>query len=275
MAEKLPAVAAVSGVPAYLQNYEYQSSDNFDASDVVLPRIKLLQGTSKELETFNDAKAGMFWHTGVDEPLGDSFVFLVADRRKKYLLTAPIEDGQGVLARADDAKTWDRTGSWSVKSKKVKKPLKWDITTLSVEESGLANWGTFDPEDPESPPAATLFYDYLVFLPDRLDLGPSVVSLARSQIKKAKRGLNDKIQLHANNRRPMQAVLFAANSVDDSADGQSFKNWQFRGAGFNMDEALFNMAKEHVGALANYKIKDEGEIDEERSPVVDDGTEAF
>lgn len=260
-----------AGLPEYLAGYQFDAADDgFDSSDVVMPRIKLLQGTSKEVEEFDEAKAGLFWHTGAEISLGSSITFVVADRRKKYLLTAPIEDGQGVLARADDAKNWDRLGKWSVKSKLSKKPLEWEIKDLDLEKSGLAEWGTFDPSDPDSPPAATLFYDYLVFLPDHLDLGPGVISLARSQIKKAKKGLNDKIQFHKNNRRPMQAVLFSATSVDDSADGQSFKNWQFRNAGFNQDPDLFLVAREYEGTLRAMKIKDEAEIDEEKSPVSDD-----
>lgn len=246
-------------LPAYLQGAGYKNEDNFDSSDIVIPRIKLIQGLSTEHETYPGvARTGEFWHTGVDENLGPEITFVIADRRKKYLLQTPIADGQGILARADNAKTWDTTGSWQVKIKGQKNPVTWEIKDLDVEKSGLTGWGTSIPGDEDSPPAATLFYDYLVFLPSRLDLGPAVISLARSQIKKGKKGLNDKISLHANNGRPMQALLFKATSIDDSADGQDFKNWNFTSAGFNMDEKLFNMAREHVGALGRLKIADEG-----------------
>ena len=143
--------------------------------------------------------------------------------------------------------------------------------------SGLTQWGTYNPADEDSGPAATLFYDYLVFLPDRLDLGPAIISLARSAIKKAKRGLNDKISLHASNGRPMQALVFKAGSTDEQSDSGGYKNWQFTGAGFNMNEDLFNMAREHVGALRNAKITDEaGAAEEGAAPTVaDDGKGSF
>lgn len=249
-------------LPDYLKGKTYTNTDNFDSSDVVIPRIKLLQGISPEIQTFDSAKIGEFWHTGLDEALGSSIKFVIADRRKKYLLSAPIEDGQGVLARADDAKTWDRLGKWTVKIKGVKNPQTWEIASLDLAESGLANWGTSVMDDSDSPPAATLFYDYLVFLPDRLDLGPAVISLARSSVRKAKKGLNDKISIHQTNGRPMQAVLFEATSVDDQSDGQQFKNWQFKPAGFVMDESLFNLAMTHKGALANIKIADEADVND-------------
>lgn len=263
-------------LPAYLQGYgNVANDDNFDSSDVVLPRIKLLQGISGEIETFDDAKTGHFWHTGLDISLGDSFRFIVADRRKKYLLSAPIEDGQGVLARADDAKTWDRTGSWQVKLKGIKQPVTWEITDTDVLKSGLTEWGTFNPGDEDSPPAATLFYDYLVLLPDYPDLGPAVLSLARSQIKTAKKGLNDKIKLHQTNGRLMQALVFEATSKTETADGQDFKNYVFRGAGFVQDEGLFKSALELRGALANVKIADEGNTGQADKAPADDGNGDF
>lgn len=276
--ETLPATAEPkdAGLPAYLQGQNFKKEDNFDSSDVVIPRIKLLQGTSPELQTHEAAKIGDYWHSGMDISLGTSFKFVIADRRKKFLLSAPLEDGQGVLARADDAKTWDRLGEWSIKMKGVKQPVKWAITDLDVLASGLTKFGTANPDDEDSQPAATLFYDYLVFLPDYLDLGPAVISLARASIKKAKKGLNDKIDLHATNNRPMQALVFQAASVDEASDSGGFKNWQFTQAGFNMDEALFNKAREHVGALGRVRIADEADSGAEpNGGTADDGTGKF
>lgn len=277
--ENVPAVADPkgTGLPAYLQGNTYKKEDNFDSSDVVIPRIKLLQGTSPELQTHEAAKIGDFWHSGMDISLGTTVRFVIADRRKKYLLSAPLEDGQGVLARADDAKTWDRLGKWQVKLKGVKQPVTWEITELDVLASGLTKFGTANPDDEDSHPAATLFYDYLVFLPDHLDLGPAVISLARASVKKAKKGLNDKIDLHATNNRPMQALVFKASSVDEASDSGGFKNWQFTQDGFNMDEGLFNIAREHVGALGRYRVADEtGDADAgPTGGAADDGTGKF
>ena len=265
-----------SQLPAYLQGTgNVKNQDNFDSSDIVIPRIKLLQGLSPEVEQFNEAKTGNFWHTGPDMDLGPELKFVVVDRRKKYLLQAPIQDGQGILARSDDAKTWDKTGKWSVKLKGVKNPVTWEIAALDVEESGMTKWGTSNPEDEDSPPAATMFYDYLVFLPDHMDLGPAVVSLARSQIKKAKKGLNDKISMHANNGRPMQALIFVTTSVDETSEGQSYKNWSFRSGGFVQDKETFDMFLSYRGALANLKIQDEGQTDENENAPADDGEGSY
>lgn len=252
-----------AGVPDYLQGGNYQNEDNFDSSDVSIPRIKLLQGTSPEVDEYDDAKSGVFWHTGLDVPLGEEFRFIVADRRKKVLLMPPINDSNynGPLARADDAITWDQTGEWQVRIKNVKQPVTWVIDDLNVEKSGLLKFGSSIPDDEDSPPAATLFYDYLIYLPDHPDMGMAVLSCARTQIKKCKKGLNDKIKMHSDNGRPMQALVFKCKSVEDVADGQEFKNLMFTSAGFVQDKALFDQMREYVGALSNLKIQDETETD--------------
>ena len=115
-----------------------------------------------------------------------------------------------------------------------------------------------------------------MFLPDHLDLGPAVISLARASIKKAKKGLNDKISMHQTNGRPMQALVFEATSVDEQSDSGGFKNWAFQSGGFNMDPDLFQMAREHVGALGRMRIQDEAHVDgAEPSGVVDNGEGKF
>lgn len=256
------AVAADPNLPAYLQGQNYaQQDDNFDSSDVVIPQVKLLQATSGEVTQYEEAKTGDFWHTGMDLSLGTDFDFVVISRKKKYLLIAPMDDGQGVLARAQDAKTWDRLGKWDVKVDK-KTTVTWEITDLDVVKSGLTDWGTSDPVDSNSPPAATLFYEYLILLPEHLDLGPAVLSLARSAVRHARKGLNDKISMHKSAGRPMQAIKFKAKSIGEKNDsGQDYRNWQFTGAGFASEE-VFKSAHELSTMLTDYVVKDEGKVDD-------------
>lgn len=266
-----------SNLPAYLQEMQGQvGEDNFDESDLVMPRIKLLQGTSAEVQTHDDAKPGVFWHTGLDINLGSSLRFVIAKRNKKYLLVAPMEDGQNVLAAAADAKLWDRCGEWQVKFKDRKDKVTWSIPEscavkddndkvlgYDVEKSGLLKWGTSKPDDEDSPPAATMFYDYLVLLADRPDLGPAVISLGRSQIKKAKQGINNKLQMIRQQGQPMQCLVFQAVAVDDTnGNNEPFKNWGFRGDGF-APEDLFLQAREYADTIMEFKVKDEGHTDDQ------------
>lgn len=267
MARKTTAVAKTEdkGLPAYLKDYQGGvGSDNFDQSDIILPRLKLLQALSNECDAFDDAKAGRFWHTGFDVSLGEEITFVVASRKKKYLLVAPLEDGQGVLARAEDFHTWDKMGEWEIQIKDVGK-VTWTIDDLDVKASKLDQWGTFNPRNQDSPPAATLFYEYLILLPDYPDYSPVVMSLTRSAIRKAKKGLNDKIALHGRAGRPMQSLMFKATSVPDTnSENQNFKNWQFTGEGF-ASEDIFNKAMELKDALTEYRVEgEEDAVNEER-----------
>lgn len=263
-------------VPAYLQGTNANLDDNFDATDVVLPRIKLLQGLSPEIEDFpTDAKIGHFWHSGFDMDLGPEVKFIVCGRRKKFLLSTPMIDDQGILARADDGATWDRMGEWTVKIDK-KRTATWRITDLNVAKSGLAEWGSFDPEDDNSPPAATMFYDYLVLLADHLELGPVMISLSRSAIRPAKKGLNDKISLHASANRPMQSLIFKASSTNETnPDGQDYKGWKFTSAGFVQSETVFNEAVEYGRMMATFRVADEMADDTAVSSGADTGTKEF
>lgn len=253
-------------VPAYLKGKEHEiKDDNFDSSDIVVPRIKLLQGLSPEIEKYDHAKVGDFWHTGASLGIGTEFDFVVVTRKKKYLLSTPTIDKQGILARADDGRTWDREGSWEVQIDK-KTRVTWEITDKDVEKSGLANWGTWDPEDENSYPAATLFYDYLVLLPDHPEFGVALITLARSQIKPAKTGLNSKIAFHKSNGRPVQSLLFKARATTvTNDDNESYRNWQFFQNGFNQDEDLFNRAVEMSEELTEYKGQDEQDAVDESS----------
>jgi len=162
-------LAPVGGaaLPAYLQNTTKGSHlQGKDSGDFIVPRIKLLQGISPEVEAFEEAKSGEFWLNVLDISLGASLRFIPVNNRKRYLLLPPIGDDRGVLARADDGKTWNTKGEWDVKLKNIKKPVTWVIDDPDVRKSGLAEFGSSNPEDPDSNPAATLFYEYLVWLPD-------------------------------------------------------------------------------------------------------------
>ncbi len=260
--QEATSVEILTDVPNYLKKYEVvnPNKDNFDSSDIVLPHLKLLQGLSDECELFDKAKPGLFWHTGLNLDLGNEFNFVVCERRKRYLLQAPMEDGSGILARADDGVNWDRLGKWEVKIKGQREPIVWEIMNLNVLQSGLTDWGTYNHVDDRSPPAATLFYDYLVLLTDHLDWGPVMISLARSQIQKAKKGLNDLIAFHAGSAdrpgRPMQSLAFRATSIDAvNDDAQNYKNWHFQGVGF-VPEGTLNKAKECGSFMPRLRVVD-------------------
>src|SRR4029453_7648118 len=104
--------------------------------------------------------------------------------RKSYVLWAPrSEDSRVPLARSMDCVHWDQPNAeFTVKPKGSPHPVTYR-TKGSVEESGLAKFGSSIPGDPNSPPAASLTYNTLWFLVDHPQLSPIVIINTRSQIK--------------------------------------------------------------------------------------------
>lgn len=231
-------VAGGAQLPAYLKDHQTGSGlQGLNADDYVIPRIKLLQGTTPECETFDNAKPGLFWVNVMDECLGGEFEFTPIINRKRVMLQPPMGAGNGVFARANDGKTWNTLGEWEVKLKGKRTATKWAITDLDVRKSGLLEYGTSDPDNPDSPPAATTFYDFLVLLHGtNVDI-PVLLSLARSAAKHAK-NLQMKIEAM---RAPMWSRKFIAKPIKDhNADGQEFYNWQFAASGF-VSEGQFDL----------------------------------
>ncbi len=252
-----------SALPSYLQDFKGGSGlQGLDSNDFIIPRIKLLQAISEEVENFEEAKAGNFWLNVLDVPLGSELDFGVCGNKKRYLLLPPMGDTRGILARADDAVHWSPpNGEWQVKLKGVKNAVTWK-TAPTVRESGLAEFGSSNPDDPESTPAATLFYEFLVYLPQHPELSPALMSLARSQAKKAK-DLNGKIEFR---RAPMQSQAFRANVIKDSSPEGDFFNYQFVANGF-VDEETFNGCKAITNKFQNYKGADEEGVAREGAPT--------
>jgi hypothetical protein len=106
----------------------------------------------------------------------------------------------------------------------------------TVQESGLNVWGTLNPNDPNSPPAATEMYNFLLAFPDEPDLMPAVLSFQRSSIKIGRR-FNTKLKTV---RAPIFGTVWEFRATEDSNNrGQSFFNIDVHGAGLIEDEAQY------------------------------------
>jgi hypothetical protein len=91
-ATKAVTTTGAAQLPAYLQDKAGSASglQGLEMSDFIVPRIKLIQGTSDEPKTFDNAKVGEFWINVLDEPIGKTFRFIPISNRKRYLLTVPM-----------------------------------------------------------------------------------------------------------------------------------------------------------------------------------------
>ena len=225
--DQVPAVTTDDSTPAYLTNYEgARTNSTIDRKRLVIPRIKLLQAISPEVEAFDNARPGTFWHNILNVEIGEDFRFIPIMNREHYILFAPRGDSRGpVLARAPDGKNWDPADAeFEVKLKGIPKPVKWK-TTKTVVSSGLDKFGSSIPGDPKSKPAATLILEFLCYLPDHEDCSPAIISLARSGVKRGAL-LETQIQLRST-KTPQFGQVYRSTITKEEGDEGPYNNWSF------------------------------------------------
>lgn len=253
----LATVAADNkSVPAFLQGQERTDRSNLDTTDLTIPRIKVAQDGNPEVKSGEVPKGALFLNvTGeVLAEFGKPLIMIPIISSKEYMLWRDQNDGGGgLLARAqpvlEDGKVrykWDKPDSEFTTKIKGLVPVKWK-TGKYIDEDGLAEWGTQIEGDEDSPPAASVHYNYLCLLPE---LGNTIAafSLSKSQVKRA-RDLNAIIEM---SQFPIYSrVIRVTVEPEKNNSGQEFFNVRFKPAGLVQDEKLFEYTKkqhEHYAA---------------------------
>lgn len=251
--KELATVTSQSSMPAYLREKQVDAlPEGFDASDLIIPRMKLLQSTNEEVTTFDNAKIGIFWHNVLNEGLGTEVEFVVASYRKKFLLMAPMNDPRGVLARAEDAVHWSPpNASFEVKLKNIKEPQIWK-TKPTVAESGLDKFGSSVAGDEDSKPAAVLIYEFMIYLRQFPQYSPIIMSLARSQAKRGK----DLISKITYRGAALSGMAFKAVVTDEVGDEGPYKNVSFQNDGWATEEE-YNRVEKIKDQFGTYRVADE------------------
>lgn len=246
-------------IPDYLRGYQKASIGNTDSTDRILPRIKLLQAISPEITDFAEfAKAGQFWHAIAQGNLGPTFEAIPIVIRKSYILWAPRSDDRGILARAMDAVHWEPAdATFTVKPKGSANQVTYK-TAKTVAESKLDQFGTSIPGDPNSPPAASLTYNMMWWLPKFPELSPSVIINTRSSIKPMQQLLS---RIDA---KPVPHFVqkYTIGSVQQKGQEGPFFNFTYTGNGFASSEEAKVTAELYerfskLGWLASDEAEDE------------------
>lgn len=206
--KNLPATVAYSNaLPDYLTGNENSGLEQFNKDDYNIPQVKLMHPISPEVQTYQGkCIPGEYWHTGLMQNLGPKFTSVVCVARKRVVLWRPKTDnGGGILAISNDSLNWDRGANqeFTVNIKGKKTPVVWK-TGDNVKASGLLNFGTMDPDNEESAPAAILYYEYIHFLPDFPGASPVVQRIHKTGVKTA-RDLNAYFLMKRQQRVPIYA----------------------------------------------------------------------
>lgn len=233
--------AVSAAMPEFMKEFAGQGGENIAVTDLLVPRLALLQSSSPQVVEQGE-KIGEFYHTVLEESLGSELKWVPIIYTKQLILWNPRESGGGILARANwnNAKkefdAWQPSNTkFTVKLKGVKDPVVWD-TKGSVKESGLLNWGTYNPDDEKSQPAATEIHSFLSVSLDHMDMGPIIVAMQRTAVKPARKLLT-RLSL---SQAPFYGQKFLLTAVDEQNKlGEKFKNFSFKPDGLVEDPELF------------------------------------
>lgn len=227
--------AISDAIPDFMKDDIGKGHEAVSASSVEVPRIKLIQKISPELDTFNNLRAGEFWHTILEQSLGTEVRICPIYIDERFILWRPQEDGGGILARADDGIHWHPApATFNVKLKDGT-AVTWR-TEKTVAASRLDQWGSQNPSNPDSPPAATRMFNMVVTFPDDPEMPPAVVTLQRSAVTVGKKFMG-KLKI---TRAPSFGLIFKMGSVNETNKaGQGFLNYSFVGDGKVTDEAFY------------------------------------
>src|SRR4029077_3798420 len=215
---------AKAKLPAFMQ--EYARLGGLDVGDLEMPRLKLLQASSPELTEFNNAKHGEFWHSLINESFGSTVRICPIYIDWRFILWRPREAGGGIFARADDGKHWTPADTEFTVNLRSGHEVK-GRTARTVAASGLDRRGSYNPSDPNSPPAATPMYWIVCSFPDRQDLPPAVVILQRAAIKVATKLIGQLKVLRA----PSFGAIFEMASFKDESPSGEFYHYAFEMVG--------------------------------------------
>lgn len=263
----MPAVQEESRaqVPAFMQGNKTASMGN-DASDRIIPRVKLLQKISPEIDTFNDAEPGQFWHTLADQSLGESLLVVPILKLKSLVLWAPRNDDRGILARSNDTVHWQTPNLvFKVRPKGSPSEIEYDLKG-SVAESGLAEFGSSIPGDPNSPPAASLTYNLMFYAVDFPELSPFMVINTRSAVKAAK-NLLAKCDMREGNH---YGQIYRMSVKDEGTTTEPYFGYSYTAEGYVQEEELYKrlgqMFEDFSGAT-NWKVNEESSEEESSAPA--------
>lgn len=237
-------VTVDQNLPAYLQSYEGTTgAEGIDNDDLTIPRIMFAQALSPVVKE-GKVKDGDIFLNITQETLaekGDPLVIVPLVTFKEYLMWRDRKDnGGGLMARATAVNygdgeiryEWDKPNETFDNKIDGKKPVQW-TTGQYLDDTDLKSWGTSDPDDKNSPPAAQIHYNYIVRLPEFGNM-IAAMSLSVTQVKRAK-DFNAMLKL---GNAPIFARKFIIVSEQDKSDSGEYFNVRFRPYGYVTEEEM-------------------------------------
>lgn len=246
-------ITPLDQIPDYLGD-EGSGLENIGRDDLKIPRIKILQGMSPEVRKYPGvAIPGMIWHSILNKPIGAKVNAIVLSANRKVFVWLPKKDGGDLVAVSMDGKNWDKGANTKHKVISIGKDVVWNIGN-NVSSSKLLDFGSSNPDDENSPPAASLIYEYLLYLPDFPEYSPCVFSISRSSLAIA-RNFNTLLVM---TRKPSTAILTSINVSETSSQDNTWFVPQLSLAGY-VSRELYETAKNMKEMFKEYTTEIEAD----------------
>ena len=189
--------------PAVQNPAHYRRFGNIGIQDMEIPALKLLQGLSPEVKANHELRAGNFYHSILEQDLGEELQAVVLLVHHSVILRTPKNvrgvDSQ-VLARSADGINWDKPNQRFEVQLPHGGKTEW-FTGRDVQASGLLDWGSSDPKNRNSTPAAQHVYTVIMRLLEPQIEGPVIYTGSVTANRKIMQ-LNSKIDLRAASGTP-------------------------------------------------------------------------
>lgn len=246
-------------VPDFMKQHAGLGAEAISNDALEIPRIKLIQAISPEVET-HGMTPGDWFHTVGEVSLEQELSVIPIKLWTSVILWAPRSDGGGILARAEDGVNWDRPNEEFTVRLKNNKVVHYN-TRANVAASGLLDYGTSNPEDKSSAPAATRNLNFLLWLPDYPEMSPSVMSFARAGEKIGRRFMTKLKMMSAN--VPIFGKHFTLSSERVSGPEGDYLLPRVIDGDFVQDQDLFNKLLDMHRSFSDKVIRTKGDSQEE------------
>jgi hypothetical protein len=229
---------------------------NIGIQDMEIPALKLLQGLSPEVKQHHHLRAGNWYHTILERDLGPVIPKVLIEVVHRSVDLWSPKNVRGVdsrlLARAPDGEKWDRPNQIFEVLLENGQKVEWN-TRSTVQASGLLNFGSSDPNNPNSVPAANLVYTLIMRIIDPTGIGAPCVYIPSKMARKAIMRLNSRIDARMDTTPPLKQ-LYSLGVVEKSgrSAGISWYEPEFTAAGALQDEELFEKVKAEAARFAHH-----------------------
>jgi hypothetical protein len=236
--------------PSFIKAGDQRGTENIGVGDIKPPALRIAQSNSPEAKRSEKDKyiagltEGMFFNSSTNEIYGEGPIQIIVINQLGH-----------------------RNVQFDPKDKKV--VLDFDVP--DGDPRTAFTWEVKDGVKTRVKPAATCFYDYLIYVvhaDGRLEM--MTMSLKSTQLKKAK-DFNGKI---LGSKMPAFAFLWSITPVPEHGKGNSWYGLKFEALGY-VSEEQYNQASKQYDKFAGKKTEDlvqreGGDADGEGGPSGDD-----